>query len=85
MARITFSLPDEIAALARRRAADDRRSLSAHLAILVENDARGAGISSDAQMPRLVVAAQELGTAKALRLLISAKRRRKTAAVKKAA
>lgn len=66
MARITFSIPDDLAELAERRAKEDRRSLSAHISLLVENDARQAGlISIENDEADLGAAIEEVGGKKA--------------------
>jgi len=76
MARITFSIPDDLAKLAKRRATEDRRSLSTHIGVLVERDAREAGLMPGKPAARIVTAAKELGEEEALKLVTSALRRR---------
>jgi hypothetical protein len=66
MARITFSIPDELAAAAEKRAESDRRSLSAHISILVENDAKAAGMLPGNPHAELLAAAEEVGMEAAL-------------------
>jgi hypothetical protein len=61
MARITFSIDDGLAKAAEARAKQDRRSLSAHISMLVENDARAAGLSEDEGRRRLMAVAEDIG------------------------
>lgn len=61
MARITFSIPDELQKAAETRATEDRRSLSAHIAILVERDARAAGLAPGDMRAELLAAAEDVG------------------------
>lgn len=77
MARITFSIPDNLASAAEKRATEDRRSLSAHIAILVEQDARAAGLlPQDDVKAEILAAAEELGMEAALTALKRAARRK---------
>lgn len=81
MARITFSLPDELAKAAERRATEDRRSLSSHIAVLVERDARAAGLLPDGEVKAAILAAsEELGLTEALAALQREARKKKRAA-----
>lgn len=82
MARITFSIPDDLAKAAERRAAEDRRSLSAHISILVERDARAAGMinGEDSAKAELLAAADEVGIENALHAVVKLKRTKRRAA-----
>lgn len=75
MARITFSIPDELSAAAEKRAKADRRTLSAYIAGLVEQDARNAGllVNGDAALLELVHEAQKSGV-DVLKVLAKARR-----------
>lgn len=81
MARITFSIPDDLAKIAEQRATDDRRSLSAHISILVENDARASGLIKDTGAHAEIIAyANTLGATRALSALKRAARATKQTA-----
>ena len=66
MKRITFSIPKDIAAAAEKRARADRRSLSAHISLLVEKDAQQAGFTSSPEESQLLAAANEVGMDRAI-------------------
>lgn len=84
-ARITFSIPDEIAAAAQKRAEQDRRSLSSYITLLVEGDLRAAGLMPGSEPTRaeLIALAEEMGLPAALDHL--RKKLRATATKKEAA
>ena len=85
MARITFSIPDDLAAAAERRATADRRSLSSYITVLVEADfkSRGEIPADDSARLELLALAAEVGLPAALETL--RKKLRTTAAQKKEA
>ena len=67
MARITISLPSKTAALWKKRAASERRSVSSMLAFLIENDLREAGLLEAQKTHRVPAAeASALGELRAL-------------------
>ncbi len=70
-ARITFSIPDEIAAAAQKRAEQDRRSLSSYITLLVESDLRAAGLmpGNEPSRAELLALAEEMGVPDALETL----------------
>lgn len=78
MARITFSIPEPLAALAEQRAERERRSLSSYITLLVERDLAAAGIKApvDAMQAEVLSYARAVGTKRALAALKSAARKR---------
>jgi len=76
MARITFSIDDELATAAEKRATEDRRSLSAHIAILVERDARASGALPGNPRAEILAAIDEVGDEAALTVLRRERRRK---------
>lgn len=80
MARITFSIDDELAKAAEVRAKQDRRSLSAHISMLVENDARAAGLAGEDVAQKILAAAEDVGYERAMAAIQALPRRKKRAA-----
>jgi membrane peptidoglycan carboxypeptidase len=81
MARITFSIDDELAAAAEQRAKQDRRSLSAHISLLVERDAQAAGVFFNGKRAEVLAAVDEVNDDDAVLAVIRGiKRRKKKAA-----
>jgi len=70
-ARITFSIPDDVAAAAQKRAEHDRRSLSSYITLLVEADLRAAGLMPGTEPTRaeLFALAEEIGVPAAIETL----------------
>lgn len=75
MERITFSIQDNVAQLARKKADHDRRSLSAYISLLIERDA--ASLTECEAKAELLAAAEEVGMTRALSAVVAAKRNRR--------
>jgi len=75
MARITFSISDQLASVASLRVAQDKHpSLSSYIAGLVEADANKAGLTVQNLGSEILTAAEDIGHEQALKLLTEARR-----------
>lgn len=88
MARITISLPENLAAAAAQRAIAEKRSASSYVALLIEQDARASGLlpadtaAAQAELIAEIQAAilQQPDILPEIKKLIRAKRRTRRAA-----
>lgn len=82
MKRVMVNLSDETGRLIESKAAAEKRSASAHISLLVENDLRQSGhLASDDAPAEILAASAIVGFPVALKLIKRAARKRAQAAM----